>query len=46
MLNYFLVRLAGPKYHELKVKNPEKYNFQPRSIALLIQKFITELVPF
>jgi ubiquitin conjugation factor E4 B len=35
MLNYFLVALAGPKCRELKVQNPEKYNFNPR---LLLQE--------
>jgi len=29
MLNYFLAQLAGPKYNALKVRNPQRYNYQP-----------------
>ncbi|OWB58266.1 hypothetical protein B5S28_g4275 [[Candida] boidinii] len=29
MLNYNLVALVGPKYNELKVKNPKNYSFDP-----------------
>ena len=43
MLNYFLVRLAGPKYNELKVKDPAKYNFQPR---WLLKKIATTYLNF
>jgi ubiquitin conjugation factor E4 B len=32
MLDYFLVLLAGPKMLDLKVQNPEKYHFDPRSL--------------
>jgi ubiquitin conjugation factor E4 B len=32
MLDYNLVQLVGPKCTELKVKNPEKYHFQPRKL--------------
>merc|ERR1712176_567343 len=32
MLNYFLVYLAGPERRKLKVKNPEKYGFNPREM--------------
>eukprot|EP01092_Planopodium_desertum_P011333 TRINITY_DN5160_c0_g2_i1.p1 TRINITY_DN5160_c0_g2~~TRINITY_DN5160_c0_g2_i1.p1 ORF type:complete len:247 (-),score=20.39 TRINITY_DN5160_c0_g2_i1:64-729(-) len=32
MLNYFLVALAGPSRSELKVKNPESYNFKPKEL--------------
>jgi ubiquitin conjugation factor E4 B len=30
MLNYFMSQLAGPQNLELKVKNPAKYNFEPK----------------
>lgn len=30
MLNYFLSQLAGPQSLELKVRNPQKYAFEPR----------------
>ena len=30
MLDYNLVALTGPKCQDLKVKNPEKYNFSPK----------------
>jgi ubiquitin conjugation factor E4 B len=32
MLNYFLDQLAGPKCLNLKVNQPEKYGFKPRSL--------------
>lgn len=32
MLNYFVVELAGPQCQNLKVKNPEKYNFNPKEL--------------
>jgi ubiquitin conjugation factor E4 B len=32
MLDYNLVALSGPKCSELKVKNPEKYRFEPKSL--------------
>ena len=38
MLDYNLNSLVGPRCTELKVKNPEKYRFQPRT---LLQQLIT-----
>ncbi|KAL6062738.1 Ubiquitin conjugation factor E4 [Balamuthia mandrillaris] len=32
MLNYFLEHLAGPKCTNLKVSQPEKYNFKPKQL--------------
>lgn len=32
MLDYNLAQLVGPKCTELKVKNPQKYHFQPRQL--------------
>lgn len=32
-LNYFLVHLVGPKRKDLKVKNFEKYNFNPSNLV-------------
>ena len=32
MLDYNLVQLVGPKCTDLKVKNPEKYQFQPKKL--------------
>ncbi|GMM46732.1 ubiquitin-ubiquitin ligase [Pichia kluyveri] len=32
MLNYNLVVLVGPRYNELKVKDPEKYQFDPKEL--------------
>jgi len=41
MLNYNLVHLAGPKCRDMKVKDPEKYHFQPRVwLGNLIQVFL------
>ena len=38
MLNYFLSHLAGPERRKLKVKNPEKYKFDPKE---LLTKIVT-----
>lgn len=32
MLDYNLNQLVGPKYRDLKVKNPEEYKFNPRQL--------------
>eukprot|EP00742_Colponemidia_sp_Colp-10_P011138 GILJ01012341.1.p1 GENE.GILJ01012341.1~~GILJ01012341.1.p1 ORF type:complete len:1148 (-),score=204.51 GILJ01012341.1:87-3530(-) len=32
MLNYFLMQLVGPKCLELKVADPEKYEFRPKKL--------------
>ncbi|PFH54088.1 hypothetical protein AMATHDRAFT_136414 [Amanita thiersii Skay4041] len=32
MLDYNLVALAGPKYQDLKVREPEKYKFNPKAL--------------
>ncbi|ONH75220.1 E4 ubiquitin-protein ligase UFD2 [Pichia kudriavzevii] len=34
MLNYNLVVLVGPRYNELKVEEPEKYQFDPKELLL------------
>lgn len=34
MLNYNLVVLVGPSYNELKVQDPEKYQFDPKELLL------------
>lgn len=41
MLNYFLSHLAGPERRKLKVKNPEKYEFNPKD---LLTKIVTVYV--
>lgn len=46
MLNYFLVQLVGPKCSDLKVKDPDKYSFQPRKLLLDIATIITHFAPF
>ncbi|KAF8517435.1 ubiquitin elongating factor core-domain-containing protein [Hysterangium stoloniferum] len=41
MLNYNLDALAGSKYQDLKVKNPEKYRFNPRELLSdILQVFL------
>jgi len=41
MLDYNLVALTGPRYQDLKVKNPEKYNFSPKALLSdIIQIFL------
>eukprot|EP01132_Coremiostelium_polycephalum_P004552 gene4552-5672_t len=32
MLNYYLSQLVGPKCTDLKVKDPEKFNFKPKQL--------------
>jgi len=43
MLNYFLDHLVGPKSKQLKVKDHDKYNFQPR---LLLSKLVEIYINF
>ena len=41
MLDYNLEALAGPKCRDLKVKNPEKYRFDPRALLSdIVQVFL------
>ena len=41
MLDYNLEALAGRKYQDLRVKNPEKYKFDPRALLSdLVQVFL------
>ena len=41
MLDYNLVALVGPKYQELRVRNAEKYKFNPRALlGDILQVFI------
>jgi len=41
MLDYNLEALAGQKYRDLKVKNPEKYKFDPRALlGDIVQVFL------
>jgi ubiquitin conjugation factor E4 B len=43
MLDYNLEALAGPKYQELKVKNPEKYKFDPKALLRDIAQIFLNL---
>jgi hypothetical protein len=43
MLNYFLDQLAGPKCLNLKVNQPEKYGFKPRSLLRKISSVYIHL---
>jgi len=43
MLNYFLDHLVGPKSKQLKVKDHDKYHFQPR---LLLSKLVEIYINF
>ena len=36
MLNYFLLFLAGPQRRQLKVKDPEKYGWNPKELLTMI----------
>lgn len=36
MLNYFLLYLAGPERRQLKIKNPEKYGWDPKELLGMI----------
>ncbi|KAH3664421.1 hypothetical protein WICMUC_005806 [Wickerhamomyces mucosus] len=43
MLDYNLDALVGPKCSDLKVKNPEKYQFKPRELLVNIAKIYVNL---
>lgn len=43
MLNYFLLRLAGPKRRELVVEDKERYSFRPAELLAFICGIITNL---
>lgn len=43
MLNYFLLRLAGPKRRELVVEDKERYSFRPAELLASICGIITNL---
>lgn len=36
MLNYFLLFLAGPERRKLKIRNPEKYGWEPKELLGMI----------
>jgi len=46
MLNYFLSQLVGPKSTELKVREPEKYFFQPKKLLLEIATTMTQFAGY
>merc|ERR1719482_717898 len=46
MLNHFLVELVGPRCSTLKVKEPEKYNFNPKQLLHEIVTVILHFAPF
>ncbi|KYR02190.1 U box domain-containing protein [Tieghemostelium lacteum] len=43
MLNYYLSQLVGPKCTDLKVKDPEKYNFKPKVLLEQIADIYVQL---
>ncbi|GMG56005.1 unnamed protein product [Ambrosiozyma monospora] len=43
MLNYNLVALVGPKYNELKVKDPEAYQFKPSELLFQLSSIFINL---
>eukprot|EP00297_Palpitomonas_bilix_P014129 CAMPEP_0113885182 /NCGR_PEP_ID=MMETSP0780_2-20120614/10753_1 /TAXON_ID=652834 /ORGANISM="Palpitomonas bilix" /LENGTH=231 /DNA_ID=CAMNT_0000873049 /DNA_START=36 /DNA_END=728 /DNA_ORIENTATION=- /assembly_acc=CAM_ASM_000599 len=43
MLNYFLFKLTGPQCSNLKVQNPEKYDFHPKE---LLRRLLTIYLHF
>ena len=46
MLNHFLVELVGPRCSTLKVKEPEKYNFNPKMLLHEIVTILLHFAPF
>lgn len=44
MLVHFFDTLAGPKCNNLKVNNPEKYNFSPKDLLMKITKICMNFV--
>eukprot|EP01114_Cavostelium_apophysatum_P010870 TRINITY_DN2500_c0_g2_i1.p1 TRINITY_DN2500_c0_g2~~TRINITY_DN2500_c0_g2_i1.p1 ORF type:complete len:1245 (-),score=372.21 TRINITY_DN2500_c0_g2_i1:122-3856(-) len=45
MLNHFFGALCGPKCNNLKVKNPEKYNFSPKDLLTKITNITLSFAP-
>ena len=46
MLNFNLKQLCGPRCKDLIVKNPEKYQFEPKKLLDLITSIYLHLSPF
>lgn len=46
MLNFNLQQLCGPRCKDLTVKNPEKYNFEPKKLLDLITSIYLHLSPY
>ena len=46
MLNHFLVELVGPRCSTLKVREPEKYHFNPKGLLHEIVSIILHFAPF
>ena len=44
MLNHFLFKLVGDKNKDLKVKNPEKYHFDPVRLLNFVATIITVIL--
>ena len=38
LLNYFLLQLVGPNRRDLKIHNPEKYNFHPKQLLKQVRR--------
>ena len=43
MLNYFLLFLAGPERRQLKIKNPEKYGWDPKELLATIADIYVQI---
>ena len=43
MLNYFLLFLAGPERRKLKIKNPEKYGWEPKELLGMITDIYVQI---
>lgn len=43
MLNYFLLFLAGPERRQLKIKNPEKYGWDPKELLATISDVYVQI---
>lgn len=40
MLNFFLRQMVGAKYHDINVKNPERFGFEPRELVISLVRIL------
>jgi ubiquitin conjugation factor E4 B len=43
MLNFYLRQMVGKKYHDINVKNPGRFKFEPRELVVQIARVMLVL---